>query len=113
MCGSMAAAEGIITFRQNRWRLDRRPELRRSLGPRRSDKCKSWYIAACIAGGVHLDRLASQPARIAAGVRCSTLPAPPFGNSDEAHWCTLSGVPACNRSGVHRSTALFLAGEGP
>ena len=110
----MAAAEGI-TFRN--WPTDWRPELRRTrdrrpelrtihLQPRRSDKCKSWYIAACIAGGGRRDRPASPPARIAAGEPCNTLASPLVGNSDGEHFRTQAGALAGNLSGIGGCTSV-------
>ena len=68
---------------------DRRLELHKSLELGRSDKCRSWYIAACIVGGERHDRPVSPPARIVGGEHCSTLASPLAGSSGEE----LAGTP--------------------
>ena len=92
---------------------DRRLELHKSLELGRSDKCRSWYIAACIVGGERHDRLVSPPARIVDGEHCSTLASPLAGSSDEELGCTPLSAPAHSRSEAPADIVAVPVGAAP
>lgn len=101
-------ADSIIRYSL---RADRRPALRSYLErPRRSDKCRSWYIAACIAGGVRRDRPVFPPARTVVGGHCNILASPRGCSSDEVLVGRPREAPAGSPTEAPGGTVAVLAG---